>query len=94
MLQFRISCQMWFQFFYGYFQFFDYNPLMATCCTSLLTSNLFFKTFELQINFLENIGMLSNLFFFPKYDKLRKVIWNKEELWVVWRFAQMLVNVL
>jgi hypothetical protein len=77
----------------------DFNSFMATfdyliiIFLQLLVAWVFWhliyfsRLLNYNLTFLENIVMFSTLFCFSsKYDMLRKVIWNKEELWVVWRF--------
>jgi hypothetical protein len=53
---------------------FDCNPSMAIYCTSLLSSILFLKTFELKVNLYKRDWNDLKLIFSSRDDMLRKVI--------------------
>jgi hypothetical protein len=53
---------------------FDCNPSMAISCTSLLSSILFLKTFELKVNFYRKNWNALKLVSSSREDMLRKVI--------------------
>ncbi len=72
---------------------FDCNPSMATSSIVILLFTLFVKLFELELN-LSRKRWNAIKFASFKEDMVRKLICNKEELWVVLKFSQMFVNVL
>jgi hypothetical protein len=57
---------------------FDCNPSMAISCTSLLSSILFLKTFELKVNLYRKDWNALKLFSSSRDDMLKKVIEQKK----------------
>jgi hypothetical protein len=53
---------------------FDHNPSTVVSCTSLLSSILFLKTFELKVNFYKKDWNALKLVSSSRDDMLRKVI--------------------
>jgi hypothetical protein len=73
---------------------FYHNPSMTISCIGLMSSSWSFNTFELEINLSRKHWNALRHASFSRDDMLKKVIWNKEKLSVVLRFAQMLVDVI
>ncbi len=69
------------------------NPSMTTYCTDLLLFTLSLKVFELEPNLSKKCWNAINFIFSREY-MVKKLICNKEKLWILLKFAEMLMNVL